>query len=147
MASQRVRDDLVTEQQQTKILIDIADLIICACICINMYTQIYIYIYIDMYMHACTYVCICIYIHACMHAELFPSCPTLCDPTDCGLLGSSVHGILQARMLDWVAMPSSKGSSQSRDRTSISYISCIHRQVLYHWCHLGSPYLCIYLCK
>ena len=35
------------------------------------------------------------------------SCPTLCDPVDCSLLGSSVHGILQARILEWVAFPSS----------------------------------------
>ena len=46
--------------------------------------------------------------------------------------GSSVHGILQARILEWVAMPSSRGSSQPRDRTSISYVSCIGRWVLYH---------------
>ena len=38
-------------------------------------------------------------------------CPALCDPMDCSLPGSSVHGILQARLLEWVAMPSSRGSS------------------------------------
>ena len=43
------------------------------------------------------------------------SCPTLCDPMDCSLPGSSVYGILQARILKWVAMPSSRGSSQPRD--------------------------------
>ena len=40
------------------------------------------------------------------------SCLTLCDPVDCSPLGSSVHGILQTRILEWVAMPSSRGSSQ-----------------------------------
>ena len=40
----------------------------------------------------------------CMHAQLLQSCPTLCDPMDCGPPGSSVHGILQARILEWVAM-------------------------------------------
>ena len=40
------------------------------------------------------------------------SCPTLCNPMDCSLPGSSVHGILQARMWEWVAVPFSKGSSQ-----------------------------------
>ena len=40
------------------------------------------------------------------------SCLTLCDPVDCSLLGFSVHGILQARILAWVAIPSSRGSSQ-----------------------------------
>ena len=41
-------------------------------------------------------------------------CLTLCDPMDCSLLGSSVHGILQANILEWVAMPSSRGSSEPR---------------------------------
>ena len=44
------------------------------------------------------------------------SCLTLCDPMDCSPPGSSVHGILQARILEWVAMPSSRGSSQPRDQ-------------------------------
>ena len=39
------------------------------------------------------------------------SCPILCDPMDCSPLGSSVHGILQARILEWIAIPFSKGSS------------------------------------
>ena len=47
-----------------------------------------------------------------MHAKLLQSCPTLCDPMNCSLPGSSVHGTLQARILEWVAMPSSKGSFQ-----------------------------------
>ena len=46
--------------------------------------------------------------------------------------GPSVPGILQARILEWVAMPSSRGSSQPKDRTRVSYVSCIGRQVLYH---------------
>ena len=62
---------------------------------------------------------------------------TLCDPTDCSPPGSSVHGILQARILEWVAMPFSRGSSQPRDQTCVSYISCPGRQALYHWCRLG----------
>ena len=47
-------------------------------------------------------------------------CLTLCDPMDCSPQGSSVHGILQARILEWVAMPSSRGSSLPRDRTQVS---------------------------
>ena len=66
------------------------------------------------------------------------SCPTLCDPMDCSPLGSSVHGILQAGILETVAMPSSGGSSRPRDQTCLSYVSCIGRWVLYHWRHLGS---------
>ena len=58
----------------------------------------------------------------------------------CGLyspLGSSVQGIFQARILEWVAVSFSRGSSGPRDRTHVSYVSCTSRHVLYHWCHLG----------
>ena len=48
------------------------------------------------------------------------SCPTLCDPMDCNPLGCSVHGIVQVRILEWVAMPSTRGSSPPRDQTCIS---------------------------
>ena len=51
------------------------------------------------------------------------SCPALCDPMDCSLVGSSVHGILQARVLEWIAIPFFKGSSQSRDQTLVSCIA------------------------
>ena len=61
-----------------------------------------------------------------------------CNPIDYSLPGSSVHGILQARILEWVVMPYSRGSPQPRHRTCISYVSCTDRQVLYHWHHLGS---------
>ena len=47
------------------------------------------------------------------------SCPILCDPVDCSPPGSSVHGILQARILEWIAISFSKGSSQPKDRTHI----------------------------
>ena len=66
------------------------------------------------------------------HVRFFGTPWTLACP------GSSVHRILQARILEWVAMPSSRGSSRPRDRICVSYVSCIGRQVLYHWCHLGS---------
>ena len=51
------------------------------------------------------------------------SCPTLCNSMDCSLPGSSVHGILQARILEWVAIPFSKGSSGPRDWTRVSCIA------------------------
>ena len=50
-------------------------------------------------------------------------CPTLGDPMDCSLPGSSVHGILEARILEWVTIPFSRGSSQSRDWTQVSYVA------------------------
>ena len=52
--------------------------------------------------------------------------------TPCGPPGSSVHGISQARILEWIAIPSTRGSFPPRDQTQVSYISCIGRQVLYH---------------
>ena len=51
------------------------------------------------------------------------SCLTLCDLMDCSPAGSSVHGILQARILEWVAMPSTRGSSQPRNWTQVSHIA------------------------
>ena len=54
--------------------------------------------------------------------EVVQSCPTLCDPVDCSLPGSSLHGILQARILERVTISFSRGSSQPRDRTQVSHI-------------------------
>ena len=61
----------------------------------------------------------------CMPAKSLQSCLTLWDPLDCSLPGSSAHEMLQARILDWVAMASSRGSSWPRDRTHVSCSSCI----------------------
>ena len=58
-------------------------------------------------------------------AKLLQSCPALCYPMDCSPPGSSVHGILQARILEWVAMSFSRGSYWPRARTHISCVSCI----------------------
>ena len=63
----------------------------------------------------------------------------LCNPKDHSLPGSSVHGISQARILEWFAMPSSRGSSRPRNRTSITYISCTGRWLHSQQHHLGSP--------
>ena len=65
-------------------------------------------------------------------AKLLQSCPTLCHPMDCIPLGSLVHRILQPRILEWVVMSSSRGSSRPRDWTQVSSIFCIGRLVLYH---------------
>ena len=56
-------------------------------------------------------------------SEATQSCPTLCDPVDCSPSGSSVHGILQARILEWVAISFSRGSSRPRDQTQVSHIA------------------------
>ena len=60
------------------------------------------------------------------------SCLTLCDPMDWGLAGSSVHGNFQTKTLEQVAISYSRGSSGLRDRTQVSWVSCIDRQILYH---------------
>ena len=66
-----------------------------------------------VYRQMVPYLCVCL---------VAQSCLTLCDPMDCRLPGSSVHGILQAIILEWVAMPFSGGSYQPRDQTQISHI-------------------------
>ena len=79
----------------------------------------------------------------CVCAKSLQSCLTLCNPMDCSPSGSSVHGILQVRILEWIAVPFSKEYSRLRDRTHTSYVSWVSRQVLYHWHHLGSyGFLC-----
>ena len=87
---------------------------VCVCVCVR--------VHVCMCTHTCVCVCVC--------AQL---CPTLCDPTDCSLPGFSVHGMFQARILEWVATSFSWGSSWHRDQTHISGISCIGQWVLYHW--------------
>ena len=71
-------------------------------------------------IHVC--VCVCVYVHAhvgvhaCVHVLATQSCLTLCDPVDYSPPGSSVHGILQERIVEWIPSPFSRGSSQLRDR-------------------------------
>ena len=55
-------------------------------------------------------------------SEVAQSCLTLCDPMDCSLPGSSVHGIFQATVLEWIAISFSRGSSQPRDWTQVTHI-------------------------
>ena len=76
-------------------------------------------------------VCVCVCVCVCMLIAVW-----LCNPMDWSLPGSSVHGIFQTRRLEWVAISCSRGSSWLRDRTWVSCISCIGRQVLYHLRHL-----------
>ena len=68
------------------------------------------------------------------------SCSTLCGRMDCSILGSPVPGIFQVRTLDWVATSYFWGSSQPRDQTHISGVSCTDKQIRYHQCHLRSLY-------
>ena len=67
-------------------------------------------------------------------------CLNLCDPMDCSPPGSSVHGISQARILQWVAISFARVSSWPRDQTCIFCFSCIGRQILYHWTTWEAPW-------
>ena len=67
------------------------------------------------------------------------SCPILCDTMDCSPTSSSVHGISQARILEWVAIFLPVGSSQPRDQIDVSCITCIAGTFFYHLSHQGSP--------
>ena len=74
-------------------------------------------------------------------------CPTLCDPMDCSLPGSSVHGILQVRILEWVAMPFSRRSYQPRDRTQVSHIVGRYFTIWTTWeAKVKVAQLCLTLC-
>ena len=82
------------------------------------------YFFKKMFFNRFVCVCVCVLVAQ--------TCLTLCNPLDCSPPGSSVHGILQARILEWVAIPFFRGSSQPRDRT---YVSCISRQILFYLRH------------
>ena len=78
-----------------------------------------------IHAHTYLYTCVCVY-----ESEVARSCPTLCHSMDCRSPGSSVHGVFQVRILEWVAISFSRWSSQLRDWT---HIFCVGRQILYHW--------------
>ena len=89
-----------------------------------------------VYIHLCTYtfmyMCVC---------SVTPSYPTLCNPMDCSLPGSSVHGILQARILEWVAIFFSRGSFQPQE-LNLNLLQADSLPLR----HLGSPNTYIYVC-
>ena len=62
----------------------------------------------------------------CCHCLVTKLCPTFCDPVDCSPPGFSVHGILQARILEWGAISFSRGSFQPRNQTRVSYMCLLH---------------------
>ena len=70
----------------------------------------------------CVCVCVCVCVYVCVCAQ---SCLTLCDPIDCGLAGSSVHGIVQARILEWVAISYSRDLPEQGIKPMIPRASCI----------------------
>ena len=68
----------------------------------------------------------------CVLCVLIQSYPTLCNPMDYSQSGSSVYGIFQTRLLEQVAISSSRGSSWLRDQTHVYWVSCMCRWILYH---------------
>ena len=80
-------------------------------------------------------------VHVWCVCSVAQSCLMLCDLMDCSPPGSSVYEILQASLLEWVAISSSKKSSQPKDWTGVSCISCICKRILCHWATIGSPTL------
>ena len=79
-------------------------------------------------------------------AQSLQSCPVLWDPMDYNLPGSSVYGILQARILEWVAMHFSRGSSRSRDHIQVFCFSCTASGFFLPMSHLGSLYRTYFCC-
>ena len=87
--------------------------------------------------------------NAYVHAQSLQSCPARCDLMNCSLPGPSVHGLLQARILEWVAMPSSRDSSWPRYWNCVSCIFCIAGGFFYHWATWEAPFylgIFIYTC-
>ena len=82
------------------------------------------------------YICVC----ESVKVLFVQSCMTLCNPIEYSLLGSYVHGILQARILDWVAIPFSRGSSRLRDQTRVS---CITGRFFIIWGSREAIYVCM----
>ena len=78
-------------------------------------------------------------------AKLLQLCPILCDPMDCSLPGSSVHGILQSRILEWVTISSSRGSSWLEDGVPVSCVSCVAGKFFASWAiiYTHTVYVCV----
>ena len=87
--------------------------------------ETYILIWTDLNLFSSLPVCVCVCVYS-----VVQSCPTLCDPMD--RPGFSIHGIFQARILEWVAISSCMGSSWPREQTCVSCVSCVGRWILYH---------------
>ena len=104
-------------------------------VCLRVHTHTHTRTHMCIYTHIHTCLCMYIYTHMHTHVSIYvctqtlpicaQACPTLCDPVDCSLPGCSVHGILQAIILEWLAVSFSRVSSQLRDGTQVSCIAGI----------------------
>ena len=97
-------------------------------VCFSIYHIFFFIVFIALHENVIKVHWICVVL--CSVAQ---SCLTLCDPVDCSPPGSSVRGVLPARILEWVAMISSRGSSQPRDWTCITCVSCTVVRFFTHW--------------
>jgi len=120
--------------------------------CLHVYMYVYVSLCACKCVHVC-YVCLCVHLHecvymcvyGCMYAKMLQLCPTFCDPTDCSPPGSSVYGILQARTLEWVAMPSCRGLSDSGIDPCLLHL--LHRQMgSLPLVPTGKPVCMVYMC-
>ena len=90
------------------------------CVHIHMYIYVYSYVYIKIYLsHFAVHLKLTQHCKSTIVVLVAKSCPALCNPMGCSWPGSSVRGISQARILEWVAIPFSRGSSRPRDQIHI----------------------------
>ena len=106
---------------------------------LHIYIYAYTHVYSYKYMRA--YMCVCI--HVCVSVQ---SCLTLCCSTDCSPPGSTVHGTSQTRILEWVAIFYSRGSSWPRDWTPVSCVYCTSRWIIYHCPTYIHGCVCVCVC-
>ena len=79
-------------------------------------------------------------LESCIHAKWIQSCPSLCDLVDCSLSDSSVPEIFQSWILEWVAISFSRRSSEPRNRTCVSHVSCIEGELSTSWAIRKAPF-------
>ena len=114
-------------------------------VCVCVHVCIYLYLYRDMYEYN-LYIYIYTNTHVCVHAQSFQSRLTLCDPMDCSLPGSSVHGILQARIVEQVRLPfPSPGYLPDPGIKTASPASPILQVDSLLLSHQGNPFIYIYI--
>ena len=120
----------------------------CVCVCVCVDTDTYFFIFFSIIgiqlLQIIEYSSLGYTMHPCYLSVLCECSVTsvqsaLCDPMDCNPPGSPVHEILQARILERVAISFSRGSSRLRDPTHVSSFLCVGRQILYHYAP-GEPY-------
>ena len=95
-------------------------------------THLFLCVFMCVYIHMIYNYnfCVYIYIYMCICVLVVQFCPAPCSHTDCSPPGSSVHGIFQTRILEWISIPFSKGSSQPRNQT---WVSCIAGKLFTDW--------------